>query len=70
VFLNGMMWRNKNSCNVVFVGKSQGRMHYVNNSAKTIYTLTVWIFQGDDNWIAKTHHQYSRGSWTKIPGHV
>jgi hypothetical protein len=39
--------------NVAFIGVSQGRLYYVNNSKKNNYTLTVWMLQGNDNWIAK-----------------
>jgi hypothetical protein len=37
---------------VAFIGKSQGRLHYV-DCHENGYTLSVWMLEGDDRWIRK-----------------
>jgi hypothetical protein len=42
-----------NQSNIAFIGKCQGRLHYLSNSPDDYNTLTVWILQGDNQWIPK-----------------
>jgi hypothetical protein len=61
------VWILLSQSNIPFIGKSRGRMYYVNNNRKNYYTLMVWIFQGDNKWISE--HTNSHGFWTQVCAH-
>jgi hypothetical protein len=61
-----LCWKtcNTSQSNIVLIIKSQGRMHYVNNSRENYYTVYGVHIPSRRQTDHQTHHQYLHGFWT------